>query len=391
MSESESGRSIRDRCGSWEVHFSRIKDNAHLSADEKGRILDGQARLRTIFDDAWLRKNASVGFLHPVLSQMANEASWSQLELADLGRSISQIEGARGFDTVRGRLREAMEYPGARAEVSVAGKLGAAGYADIDLSPQVMIRSKARAPDIRARFNGQPIFFEITSLHDSADAARASHTFHELTWPLDPEMICLCQVHKTLAQPRIDELKARIQEALAEAKQTRQYKHIGEPGVVDFLAVHPAIQDKRKALARKFKMKAELSGPPIPRDDVKQVKRAIREKSRQLPPDEPGIVVIFANLMFFGSPDPSYQNVVQELEDEVYDIPNLVASAVIDESGIFAESSIFEKPHYVLRRNAVEGMVRETILVIKNRYSKLISNAAIAVAVDNLPAALSRV
>jgi len=149
-----------------------------------------------------------------------------------------------------------------------------------------------------------------------------------------------------------------------------EYRHIHEPRVLDCLIIHPRLREQAKSLAEKFNMKSELMGPPVPIDDVRQLKHALKAKSHQLPPDKPGIIVIFTNLVFFGSTEEFYKEVVYQVEDEVYDIPNLVACSVVNQMSMLSSKTIFEdQPNYTLFRKSVDGLTGETILTIKNKYS----------------------
>lgn len=370
MTQQANNSSLQDFLGRWEAHFHRLRESDSLSESEKERVLSGLTKLREVFDDTWLWENTGIGFVHPLLSRLVNYTPSSQLWLADFGRKLDALKSIAEFGTLAKRLKNGREYLGAEAEVETAAKLITAGVTNIELSPKVTIRGKPKAPDMRATLEGEDIYFEVAILGDSEDSVKAGQTFQELVWPFDPEIIRFCQVHKILAKPRIEEFKAKVQSAISEVKETKEYCYVGEPGILDYLVIHPSKREECKALVERFGMKAEVIGPPIQRDEVRRLKRALQIKSQQLPPERPGMIIVFSSLIYFESPRMFYDTMVYELEDTVYDQNNLVAGVIISKAGEFGESEVYDKPHYTMVRNSSDGLVQETTIVIKNRYSK---------------------
>ena len=368
-----SNSSIREIIGNWEKHFALISKSEFISQTEKEIILNGQRKLAELFDDEWLSEVASHGFVHPLIGYLANEGPIAQLKLADLGNKLNTLKHVQGFDKLKGRLKSFREYAGAEAEIEIASKLITNGISGIDFSPAIIRGNKPRESDIKAIINRAEIYFEITCLRDSGDTVKAGTTFNDLYWPHDYELIQYIQVHKILASPRIREFKSQIQEAISKVKKTKSYLYVGESGVLDFLAIHPNIREKGKELAKKYNMKPESSGPPAPRDDIRQLKHALRVKSHQLPVDKPGIIILFADLFFFGPAQDFYKEVVYELEDEVYEQSNLVSVIVINNTSVMGDE-VFNNtyPHYTLVRKSRNDFTLETILTLRNRYSSFI-------------------
>ncbi len=367
--------SIQEIIGNWEKHFALISESEFISQTEKEIILNGQRKLSELFDDEWLSEVASHGFAHPLIGYLANEGPIAQLKLADLGNKLSTLKHVQGFSKLKGRLKSFREYPGAEAEIEIASKLIINGISDIEFFPAITRGNKPRESDIKATIDRAEIYFEITALRDSEDTNKAGTTFNDLYWPHDFELIQYIQVHKILASPRIREFKSQIQEAILKAKKSKRYCYVGEPGVLDFLVIHPNIREKGKELAKKYNMKPESSGPPVPRDDIRQLKHALRLKSHQLPADKPGIIILYANLFFFGQAQDYYKEVVYELEDELYEQSNLVSVIVINNTSVMGDESFINSyPHYKLVRKSRNDFNLETILTLRNRYSSFIDS-----------------
>lgn len=370
MTHERSTNSLQDFLGKWEDHFDRIQRSDSLSNGEKEEVLSGLQKLRGVFDDAWLWENAGVGFIHPLLSYFANYGSRSQLWLGEFGRKLDALKGLGRFEILVKRLKNSKEYLGAEAEVETVAKLIAADITDIELYPKVMIRDKPKEPDLRVTVDGIDIYFEVATLEESGDVVKAGQTFQELVLPFDPDIIRFCQVHKILAKPRIEEFKTKIQKAISEVKETKEYCYVGEPGVLDYLVIHPNKREECRALTKHFGMKQEVVGPPVQRDDVRRLKRVLQIKSQQLPPEKPAMIIVFGNLIYFESSKAFYDTFVYEVEDTVYDQDNLVAGVIISKVGDFGKGEVHKKPHYIVARKSSNGLVHETVIIIKNRYSK---------------------
>ena len=82
------------------------------------------------------------------------------------------------------------------------------------------------------------------------------------------------------------------------------------------------------------------------------------------------MIIVYADLIYFESPKDFYENLVYDVEDTIYDQGNLVAGVVISKVGDFGESEVYEKPQYTLVRKSSNGLVEETVIVIRNRYSR---------------------
>ena len=59
-----------------------------------------------------------------------------------------------------------------------------------------------------------------------------------------------------------------------------------------------------------------------------------------------------------------------EVEDMIYDKGNLAAGVVISKVGDFGKSEVHEKPQYTLVWKSSNGLVEETVIAIRNRYSR---------------------
>lgn len=358
---------------SWGFHLTYAAQTDSLKHEEKTQVLHGLTKLKQVLDDDWLRQAGKQH--HPLVAYILNKQPWSLLWLAEFGMKLDALRKLPNFDRLARRLRNSKEYTGAEAEAEVAAKLVTEGITNVELYPKVEVKGKPKEPELRALVDGGDVYFEVTVLREPKDSLDAWRTHQELRYTLfDREtlhqLLYFCQIHKILSKPRIEELKANIKRAIAEVKQTRQYAYIGEQGVLDYLVIHRSKQEQCDALVNRFGMKKEVSGPPFESDDIRRLKHKLREKSRQLPEEKPGVIIVFANLIHFGSPERFYEELVYQVEETVYDRDNVVLAVIISKTGELGQvSKVDRKPHYILVRKS-RNLVQESVVVVKNRYSK---------------------
>lgn len=374
---------------SWEFHLTYVAKTDSLKDEEKTQVLDGLAKLKQVFDDNWLRQARKEH--HPIVMYVLNKAPWSQLWLADFGTkldALKQIATPQSFDRLAGRLRSSTQYAGAEAEVEAITKLIAAGITDLELYPKVEVKGKPKEPELRAVVHGEDVYFEVTALREPQDSLDAWRTHQELTLSLFDhetlhELLYFCQIHKILSPPRIEEFKAKIKKAIAEVKRSKQFAYIGEPGVLDYLVIHRSNHEQCDALVKRFGMKQETSGPPFETDDIRRLRHKLRKKHRQLPEDKPGVIVVFCNLLYFGSAEHFYADLVYQVEETIYERDNIVLAAIINKTGeLGLVSEVDQRPHYTLVRKS-HNLVQESIVVLKNRYSKFAINQKIVSALTS--------
>jgi len=356
----------QNHMGKWKYHLDYILKSDSLNDDDKREILDGLAKLRDVFTDEWLWEAAKGG--HPLISYITNYAPWSQLWLAELGRRLNSLEALPNFGELKKRLLNPKEYAGAIAEVDLVYKLTDAGYV-VELYPQV----GTKKADMKALLSDKEVFFEVTNLQPTLKSIKASETFDQLTFPytFNHDIIIQCQIHKILSEPHINELRIKIEEAIAEVKETKDFVYIGEPNVIDYLILYRDKQDDLDSLVSKYGMKREVSGPPIPVDDVRRLESRIWEKINQLPKDEPSVIVIYGNITyFFSKAEEYYSKIAYDIEEAVYSQGNLVAGIIIGgEAGMRDADIILQKPNFVFIRNTYCRLLSQSILIINNKYS----------------------
>lgn len=359
---------LQNHIGKWENHIDYITESDSLTDDEKQEILDGLAKLRNIFTDAWLWQ--AVEDRHPLVWYITNYAPWSQSWLAELGRRLDFIAFLPQFDELENRLLNPKEYAGAIAELDMAYKLTNAGF-EVELYPQV----GEKKSDMKALINEKEVYIEITNLQPTLKSIKASETFDQITFPytFNHDVIIQCQIHKILSKPHINELRVKIEKAIAEVKETQDYVYIGEPNVIDYLILHRSKENDLDSLVSKYGMKREISGPSFSVDDVRRLENKIWGKINQLPKDKPSVIVIYGNITYFsGKAEEYYSEIASDIEEVIYSHNNLIAGVIIgEEAGMRETDIVLQRPNFTFIRDTYCHLLSQSILIISNRYSDI--------------------
>lgn len=368
------GPESQNRVGTWQYHLDYIRKSDNFDDDEKAHIISGLSKLREFFTDDWLRETTETGRLrHPLISYMSNYAPWCQSWLVDLADRLDCIRSVPRFDKLMERLKDPEQYGGAEPESHSICRLKASGF-EVELYPRIGVGK--READLRATIGDDNYFFEITSLQSSMKAIAASHTFDSLTFPYSfmhhDELTVQCKIHKALAEPRIKELKKKIERAMSQVRQNRSFAYIGELGIMDYLIVHNEVANELNALLNQFGMQKGISGPAFVVDDVRRLEAKFWDEVKQLPKDKPSVIVIYGNLTYFsGDAADFYSALAYEIEDTVFAHNNLVMGVIIGrEAGFRDRGTTIENPSYLFAKTYLNDLMSESTLVVKNRYSQ---------------------
>lgn len=381
MGKSDNNTYWHTNMDTWEFHLNYVRHSVSLTEDEKKEVLDGLAKLMQVFDHNWLRQARQDH--HPLVSYFLNKAAWSQFWLAEFGGELHAMGNLPRFKSLRNRLRNSEQYAGAEAEVETVVKIMAAGITDIELYPTVEVKGKRRKPDLRATVDGEDIYFEVFALREGGKSHIAFMTHQELVSPFfDREtlhqLLAFCQIHTILSKPDIKKLKDKIIQAVEYVKESKDHAYVQEPGVLDCLVIHRSKQAECDALVKRFGMKREISGPPFESDDLERLISNMQDEiETQLPRDRPGVVIAFANPIYFGEPESFYEDLAGQVEETIRGQDQVVLGVVINKTAHLRQvGNVDQKPNYILVRKS-HNLVQETVIVIKNICSKFPVNEKI--------------
>jgi hypothetical protein len=358
---------IFDEFSRWDYYFDLIKKDEKLSEIEKASILDGWNKLRQIFGEEWLKQ--AITNRHPLFPQLLNQAPWQRFWIAEFGKMLDNLQTIDNFPDLKKRLLNPKEFSSAEAEFWVASILKKAGL----LFKFVGLKGSKKKPDIITIMGDQEVFIEITTIATSEEVKKASQTLDALFYPfLSERVIVSGKIYKTLAPARRSELQRRIRECVDKVKNDGSPIEISEEGVIDCFI---APEDKTKELeewVQKKKLGGIWEGPSWYVDEIKRIKGRITGKVRQIPAEKPGVIIIYDNCLVLQQHEPDFINkLVYELEDTVYEYPNLLGVAiVITQLSTRGEETLDENENYIYNKRT-RNLVEKSTLILKNKYCGL--------------------
>jgi len=355
----------------WDTHIKEIKTSEYLSDDQKTQVMGGFNKIREIFGEKWLRE-VGPERKHPLLHFMINLAPWTRFKLADFGNKLAEAKDVKNFDALKCKLMLATGYHAAEAELAVLILLKRAGF-----EVEMLDESERRTADILAKIDGKEFYFEVTAMMQAQDWDDAAETFNKLTLALfsDREIEFAGKVYKALSNPRIEELCEKLKTATKKAKTEKKLVEVSEPGAIDFLIAPKGAHDELQKWIQSKNLREGIEGPDVYVDELKRIKRAIRDKIVQIHEDKPGVIVIFDSNLEMSSlvHQAQARQVVYHVEEEVYKHPNLLGVAIISSLRDFRDleksSEIIEEKNFFFLSKTSYGSLFYHILVIKNMYS----------------------
>jgi len=197
---------------------------------------------------------------------------------------------------------------------------------------------------------------------------------HELTWPFFPaygDIAMSGRIYKALSAPHIQELRDLIAAAIQEAKSRQESQEVVEPGVIEFFISPRDRTDELKAWQQR-KGISGLQGPPIEVDEVRRIRNKLEQKNRQLPANKPGLIVVYAHALLSQFFEQNfYESLVSQLQETVYEHENLILGAITAYGSASSPEVAKKRDDYILGHRLLHTpLMREDVLVIRNRYSK---------------------
>jgi len=365
MNREEYQKKWIEKTSIWDTHIERIKAS-DLSNDQKQHVIDSFNKIRETFGENWLGQIVS-DRKHPLLYEILNLAPWTRFKLADFGDKLVEAKEIKNFYKLKQRLMSARDYYAAEAEFEILIMLKRAG-----LEVEIPHESGKKIPDILAKIDGKEVCFEVTTMRDAYEWQAAFKTLNALTFPFFPdfEIEFTGKIHRILSTPRRKELIEKLKIAAQKAKIEKIPVEVSEPGLIDFLFVPKGLHSEIQKWLQLKGFHGGIQGPPVHVDEVKRIKRAIYEKAKQIPKDKPGVIVVFDSHLTTGLERGTFAHVVYQVEEDVYEHPNLLGAIIIS-SLITGEkpSEIIEDENFFFISKTSYEILCHNILIIRNKYS----------------------
>jgi hypothetical protein len=299
---------------------------------------------------------------HPLTAEIRNWAPWNVERLVDLSDALTiALQHALGFDRVRRLMGQPEQYEDAICELALAAEFLRAGFR-VTFIPEVKDKKTA---DLLIESGGEEACIEITQIGPSAETKEMFSYFQRQTWRI-PEFESLdveIRLHKFVSEPRVKEILGTL------AMEAREVK---ASGMTRSFSVEGLLSASMSVASVPGSSSMRITGFPLDADEIGRLIRTIRRKAAQLAPTWVGMLVVVDNELHVSPWEhPSYSPVVLELEEYVFEHPQLAGVLIVlpfqaPEAPSFVDSG----DSWVAWRKIGPVVLVEDRILIRNRYAK---------------------
>ena len=357
---------LLDEMKKWSYHEKMIKENKELSDEDKEKILLGLCHIKRVLGENFLE--IAVQERHPILDYFRNTAPWTRFWLKEFGEMLSALEEFPRFEKIRLKLISKKNFSSAISELEIAYRFKTAGFS-VEFYP----KHRRYECDLKVKKLDTKIYVEVSNIGPSEEERKTSYTLHELAKPylFDSEVEVAGKIYKTLAHPRITDIKREINNCVGKAKKKQECFVISKPGILDIIICPRSLSDQTRRWVKQKGLTATLEGPSYDVDEMRRTRRRFRHENRQLPKNDSGLIVLFHdNIIVEGDTTEFYQGLVYEIEEEVYEHSNLIAGVLVFPHFVGSQEASGYEANFAWSRKTRYRLGGENTLVIKNKYSK---------------------
>lgn len=349
----------------WSYHETVIQESKDLSSVDKEQILTGLHQIRRILGKSFLE--IIVQQRNPILSYFRNTAPWTRFWLKEFGEMLSTLETSLRFERIKQKLISKEDFSSAISELEIAYRFAIAGFS-VEFYP----KHGRYECDLLVQKSDKKVYVEVSNIGPSQEERKSSYTLNELTksFMFDPEIQVDGKIYKWLSNPRIAEIRNEIKIKVQKAKKEDKCFEISHPGIVDIIICPRSLSARAHNLLKQKRTGSHFEGPSYDIDEMRRVGRTIRDENKQLPKNEPGLIVLFNDNIAVEGDAESYQELADEIEEEIYERSNLIGGVLIFPHFVGSDEGSGYEEDFAWSRRTRYRLGGENTLIIKNRYSK---------------------
>ena len=379
----------------WDKYIDQI-DLIELSKQDKQRAVDALRFLQSLLGETFLKRGFRTG--HVVCRELVNSAPVARLRLIRFANLIRSLEKFQGIDGFTRNLRRADDFVESSTVFNTAEGFCQAGFT-IVFEPSVPVSSASgkvtlKHPDLLLTHTEIPekIFVEVSRLRRSEAQLGSENTFNTIWWLLHNAMINTavidvdpktnCQIHhhllplavifRNLDDEELATIVKRIERLVEKVLKTNRFQELTIEGKIE-VAISPRddhSQVESWARSRKIGVEHTVEGPPILLNENHRARVKISDKIKQLPRNEPGIIVIYVTetLMLVTH---NLNQIMLDIEKELHKYPQLycvVLFSQMGESGKDLPKVVRVKNHLFIAQKRGDLVVERKVVIFNPAF-----------------------
>jgi hypothetical protein len=276
----------------WEALAAHIQGE-DIDAGLKTSAIDAVHRLSQYLGENWpataLRED------HPLAELFTNSAPWTRSYLSELPDAMDAVAPLPRWNSVKKRLRQADQAPGAIFELDLAARALSQGL-HVVLEPPSRGGRRADLAVSSQIAGPESLYVEARSLRALPQKAYDANELFSRVFPLAIRLWNLTGGGRFLRYPRLDEIPKLVRKAEAfweERRRNRDQKDLVIDGLLEMWGADQSNHDAHRAfVARGYPGPNDFQGPPITLDAFDRIYHAIAQKSDQLPNTAGGLIAL---------------------------------------------------------------------------------------------------
>lgn len=312
---------------SWDSVLASIGEDSGLDRLQIQRTQKAISTLASHIGDGIFRKDIS----HPIVNLVMNDVPWTRRWLVWFADQLKCFSQCDGFTSLIHALKLPDRFWDSIFTLETAEKLAKSkGTILFESDPD---KGFSKQADLRLRIGDEIVHVELTTCAASMQEGRVWGTFNSIVLNVlihKPKGLHHAgRVIRWLSEQHQREIQSKIREAFQSAIENG-FTAIEKPHCFQFAASDNAHIDKLNKWAIERSLEIDgFNGPEVSVDELSRVCNKLRKKSSsgQLPPQEPGLIVIQSSRAL--GPYSDIAEITVNLEEEVSECPGLIGVVLI--------------------------------------------------------------
>lgn len=288
----------------WDFVANHYEEIENINEEQKDK-----AKKAILFLKEELGKNylKEIDADHPIYFNIINHVVTTRLWFIDFASDIKRLREFPNYKALQSKLIKPNRFPEAFSELELAIKFCKSGF-NIEFEPIVQVNNRQKVPDLKVTncLNEESFNCEVSISKLSDIAIKAEKIEYEIFIELQfPNFLeSAGRVEKMLSDGEKKEIIEKIRELKKEVNEKTGFGELVIKGLITLGIATKENEDKLVNWAKDHKCELKsFTGPPYEVDELKRMKNKLRQEWKQLPYDEPNLIMIYDNDFFYTSGD----------------------------------------------------------------------------------------
>ena len=236
----------------------------------------------------------------PVLERLTNAAPWTYEWLLWFANSLRRLAATQGYAELCSQLRDTIKYGAACTVLQVAERLEAVGL-EVGFDIPAVVDGRKKIPDIWVRDAAADLSFyaEVSVMFTAQGHVDASVIFDRIVELFfrfyDDPMRYAGRILRPIAAEEVEGLIGRVWWEILEARRHRSLREVAIADTIILALAPEALAGAVNRWAENHKFEPGSFGAELPPvDEFMRLHHKIGMEGKQLPPDRPNLLVIWA-------------------------------------------------------------------------------------------------